>query len=104
MSTETRVLLPIAELWEWQVFAHCRGSDPDVFFHPESERGPSRRRREQRAKAVCADCPVQRECLAWALRVREPYGVWGGLSTSEREDLIRSVRRSRQPEAHCAEL
>jgi WhiB family redox-sensing transcriptional regulator len=80
----------LAEYWDWQAAAACRGLDSEVFFHPENERGPSRRRREQNAKRVCAYCPVQRTCLAWALRTREPYGVWGGLSTEERERLIRS--------------
>lgn len=31
-----------------------------------------------RAKAICARCPVSRQCLDSALRRREPGGVWGG--------------------------
>ena len=27
------------------------------------------------------------ECRSHALEVREPYGVWGGLTEAEREDL-----------------
>jgi WhiB family redox-sensing transcriptional regulator len=41
-----------------------------------------------RAKAICASCPVQSNCLSWALRTREPYGVWGGLSVEEREQRL----------------
>ena len=44
--------------------------------------------REMLAKAVCASCPVIDNCLRWALAAREPYGVWGGLSTEEREALL----------------
>ncbi|MGI8881141.1 MAG: WhiB family transcriptional regulator [Jatrophihabitans sp.] len=91
MSEVSRLPQPLAENWDWQVEAACRGLDSKMFFHPENERGPSRRQREQRAKQVCDDCPVVRECLAWALRTREPYGVWGGLSTHERDAMIRSV-------------
>lgn len=31
-----------------------------------------------RAKSLCADCPVQTLCLTGALERSEPYGVWGG--------------------------
>jgi WhiB family redox-sensing transcriptional regulator len=76
--------------WDWQLRAACRGSDTALFYHPENERGPSRLRRERRAKAVCARCPVTENCLRWALATREPYGVWGGLSPEEREALLTS--------------
>jgi WhiB family redox-sensing transcriptional regulator len=39
------------------------------------------------AKAVCAACDVRRECLAFALATRQPYGVWGGTSPEERQVL-----------------
>ncbi len=74
--------------WEWAMQAACRGTDTAVFYHPENERGPSRRRREVRAKQICKDCPVVANCLRWALAAREPYGVWGGLSVEEREALL----------------
>ncbi len=32
----------------------------------------------ERAKALCADCPVRAGCLAGALDRREFTGVWGG--------------------------
>jgi WhiB family transcriptional regulator, redox-sensing transcriptional regulator len=76
--------------WDWQMNAACRGLDTSTFYHPENERGPSRVRREMRAKAVCATCPVVQNCLRWALAAREPYGVWGGLSVEEREALLRT--------------
>jgi WhiB family redox-sensing transcriptional regulator len=31
-----------------------------------------------RAKAMCALCPLQAECLSGALEREEPWGVWGG--------------------------
>jgi len=31
-----------------------------------------------RAKAMCALCPLQYECLEGALEREEPWGVWGG--------------------------
>ena len=76
--------------WAWQERAACRGRDTATFYHPENERGASRLRRELRAKAICAGCLVTENCLRWALATREPYGVWGGLSTEEREELLAS--------------
>ena len=50
----------------------------------------------QQAKAICQSCPAITECRAHALRVREPYGIWGGLSESERASLL-GVRSMRYP-------
>lgn len=88
MAEISRLPGPVADLWEWQMQGSCRTTDPDVFFHPEGERGPSRRNRDEAAKAVCRTCPVLRQCREHALRVREPYGVWGGMSEHEREDIL----------------
>jgi WhiB family transcriptional regulator, redox-sensing transcriptional regulator len=74
----------VADLWEWQMDGACRTADPRLFFHPEGERGPARRDRDAAAKAICAACPVMQECRRHALTVREPYGVWGGLSEDDR--------------------
>jgi WhiB family redox-sensing transcriptional regulator len=37
---------------------------------------------------------VIQDCLTWALEANEPFGVWGGLSTEERDVLIRRRRRA----------
>lgn len=88
MSNVRRLPGPIDDLWDWQRLGACRGRDSAQFFHPDGERGSSRSRREADAKAVCVTCPVRAECAAHALAVREPYGVWGGFSESERLRLL----------------
>ncbi len=92
MAEISRLPGPNADLWDWQLQGACRAASPDLFFHPEGERGPSRRGREQAAKAVCAGCPVLLQCRSHALAVREPYGVWGGMSEDEREAVYLSRR------------
>ena len=87
MSTISRLPGPVADLWEWQFDGACRRDNPDVFFHPDGERGPSRRNRDSTAKAVCRTCPVLQTCRERALQVHEPYGVWGGLTEHEREAI-----------------
>jgi WhiB family redox-sensing transcriptional regulator len=84
MSTVHRLPGPVTDRWEWQRRGACRGRDSAQFFHPDGERGASRARREEAAKLVCNGCPVRPECAAHALTVREPYGVWGGLTETER--------------------
>jgi WhiB family transcriptional regulator, redox-sensing transcriptional regulator len=68
----------------WRLRAACRTVDSTVFFSPDRERGPAREAREARAKAICAGCPVIRECASYALTAGERYGVWGGLSERDR--------------------
>jgi len=88
MANVRRLPGPIADIWDWQRLGLCRGRDSSQFFHPDGERGSSRNRREAAAKTVCRSCPVRAECAAHALAVREPYGVWGGFSESERLRLL----------------
>lgn len=49
----------------------CHVGDPDLWF-AESPTDL------ERAKELCAECPIRRECLAEALQREEPWGVWGG--------------------------
>mgnify|MGYP003608923638 FL=1 len=94
MANLKRLPGPNADLWDWQLEAACRGMGSEVFFHPDRERGEAREQREAAAKALCATCHVQRQCLDHALKVREPYGVWGGLTEAERAQLLAQRRRA----------
>jgi WhiB family transcriptional regulator, redox-sensing transcriptional regulator len=64
----------------WVERALCAQTDPEVFF-PEKGGGT------RDAKRTCLACEVRPECLDYALRKRERYGVWGGLSDRERRKL-----------------
>ena len=75
---------PDARQWNWQLDGLCRTLSPEVFFHPEGERGTARRTRAENAKSVCLGCPVLLACRRHALAVREPYGIWGGMTEEER--------------------
>ncbi len=68
----------------WQERAACFGIDPDVFFPvSEEEAGP--------ALAFCGVCTIRSECLAWALKNSERYGVWGGMTEQHRRRVLRHV-------------
>ena len=73
----------------WQIKASCRGPQASVFFPPaQFERKDEKLERESRAKAICRTCPVKRECLDYAVTIREAHGIWGGLNEVERKQLL----------------
>ena len=101
MADIRRLPNPVAEVWDWQLHGSCRGESTSLFFHPDGERGPARARRQAAAKAVCGQCPVIEACLKHALAVREPYGVWGGMSEEERARLIAAESATTRTAVHA---
>lgn len=86
-SNGLRHVIPPPE--PWQVRAACRGPETWLFFPPtQPERKEEREERELHAKSICQRCSVKSDCLDYALRTREPYGIWGGLTELERTDLL----------------
>lgn len=78
----------------WQLKAACRGASASAFFPPAvGERKEERLRREALAKAICMACPVRPPCLAYALSIQEPHGIWGGMSELERRELYEREAR-----------
>lgn len=45
----------------------------------------SKRKHIQAAKVLCKTCPVMNLCAEYAIVAEEPTGVWGSLSTTDRE-------------------
>jgi WhiB family redox-sensing transcriptional regulator len=83
----------------WREWALCRQvvtDDYDPFFSDDPED-------QDDALAVCAACPVQGACLAYAIRTAQPYGIWGGRPQAELQRLIardRAGRTRRTPAEH----
>ena len=71
-----------ADALAWQADALCAQTDPEAFF---PEKGGSTRD----AKRICNQCEVKSECLEYALKNDERFGIWGGLSERERRKLKR---------------
>jgi WhiB family transcriptional regulator, redox-sensing transcriptional regulator len=78
-------------LMDWRHRAACLDLDPELFF-PIGVTGRAAEQVE-RAKGVCATCPVSGQCLDWALSTNQDAGVWGGMSEDERRTLQRRRRR-----------
>ncbi|MFE9319129.1 WhiB family transcriptional regulator [Streptomyces albidoflavus] len=84
----------------WSVQAACIGAPPDI-FHPPQDAGLTQVVARE-AKAWCARCPVQAQCLTDALDRAEPHGVFGGMDAGERRAILRR-RRERERNARRRE-
>jgi WhiB family transcriptional regulator, redox-sensing transcriptional regulator len=80
----------------WRELAACRTVDPEFFF-PIGKTGLAIGE-IQRAKSICASCPVRERCLTFALDSHQDFGIWGGLDEEERR-LLHRERRARQGQA-----
>jgi WhiB family redox-sensing transcriptional regulator len=85
----------VASAPDWRAKAACHGA-ADLFYQSNLEGKQATDHRVSRAKAVCVQCPVRPQCAAYALRVAEPYGIWGGFTERERMLLRETDWR------HCA--
>ena len=59
----------------------CRQA-PELFFAGQGEAYYG-----NLAKQACKQCPIQRQCLEYSLKYREPEGTWGGLTAGERKKM-----------------
>ncbi len=72
-------------LTAWMGAGACRMYPPATFF-------PSDGVGVDRARKICATCPVKTECLDHALENRIEHGVWGGCSERERRRILKRQR------------
>ena len=86
----------------WQEHGSCQ-DHPEIDWIPTFDRRGARplsdRENIAAAKAVCAACPVQSECLEDALAHPDTAGVWGGTTATERRKMPRA--RLRAAVAQC---
>jgi WhiB family redox-sensing transcriptional regulator len=83
MGTSVKADVGTSVMWneEWASQAACRASAPDQLFVRGAE--------QNKAKKLCAGCPVKAECLAEALENQIEWGVWGGMTERERRALLK---------------
>lgn len=86
-SELVKVILPITDHEDggrepWRQAALCAETDPKLFFPEIGQSTIS-------AKKICMSCAVRVECLEYALDNDEEYGIWGGKSRNQREEIAR---------------
>lgn len=109
---ETPRFKNVAKLYpDWHQEAKCLGRDDSLFFGSGDPdvRPPYTLAEISNARAICADCPVARECLVTALQNREEYGVWAGSTRKQRKAIAVRVAQgvstlSEEVEVHVTRL
>lgn len=66
--------VPVTLDRSWMLHAKCRAYPSDLFFPPAKALNA-----QQQAANVCASCPVQDLCRAYADQTHATHGVWGGV-------------------------
>jgi WhiB family transcriptional regulator, redox-sensing transcriptional regulator len=80
-------LHPAMSTGGWQDLARCRETDAEIFF-PEKGGSP------RAARRICASCEVREPCLEYALERDERFGIFGGLTTRQRDRLAAQRQRN----------
>jgi WhiB family redox-sensing transcriptional regulator len=85
--------------WEIVEQADCRDMtkvpDTNIFF-PRVDYYDA----VDKAKVVCDQCPVEVDCLEFAITNNENYGIWGGKTELERKRIARERRISRRSQSN----
>src|SRR5690606_28769714 len=66
----------------WHAQAACAGTPAEWWFPTAGDAEAI-----DKARAVCAGCPVRQACLDHALAAEPRYGVWAGTTVGERQRL-----------------
>lgn len=82
---------PVVDL-DWMGRAACAGMNRNIFF-PEYEFLT-----DAAALAACGRCSVKAECLEYAIRTHQEFGIWGGLTESQRQAIDTTRSRAKCPD------
>lgn len=72
---------------EWKERGACFDSDSNVFFSDTVAE----------ARAICRQCKVLKDCLAYVKERNPPEGVWAGMTFEERKRLFPRTRTGTIP-------
>jgi WhiB family redox-sensing transcriptional regulator len=76
----------------WNTQAACLNRDPQWWDHESHVMT----RECKKAMAICNTCPVRIDCLTTALNDDIDFGIWGGLTPSDRKHLSKRLERIRR--------
>lgn len=68
--------------------AECRRLEiyTDLFYDIEEQRSTDAYDHINSARAICASCPIWKDCLTYAFE-NEDYGMWGAMTSQERASI-----------------
>jgi WhiB family redox-sensing transcriptional regulator len=88
-SRQASLVLPrkqVLLMYEWMSEALCREIGGEIFF-------PADPNNWREAKIACSMCPVQNECLEYALK-ENVLGIWGGTTERDRQAIRRKAKKA----------
>ena len=103
-SNSTAGIWSVVEDQSWMESANCKGMT-HLFYSPhvhgpecndqciDGRKEKGRNERVNQARALCAGCPVRKQCLQFAMVTMQLDGVWGGKTERERQDM-RSIGKA----------
>jgi WhiB family transcriptional regulator, redox-sensing transcriptional regulator len=72
----------MADTERWMLHSACSQVDPNLWYADSPLD-------QFEAVQICSRCEVRPECLYYALRHGEKFGIWGGYTTAEREQMLK---------------
>lgn len=87
-----RVRKYVENEWHWMEQADCRFADPELFYPIE---GKFNTPEIKTAIRICRNCPVIKNCLNWAIKTGDSYGVLGGMTPQQRTRYHREMEYAR---------
>lgn len=78
------------EEMNWREFAACSTVDDvtALYFFGDGDNAIPVHRQHEKARQVCYTCPVQLDCLLYAVEKDERFHIWGGLTESQRKRYV----------------
>ena len=108
-----RRLLPRwARLWlpnadpdkqEWVMWAACYGAPALMYSHKcktecrQQRLGCNIDPDVEQLRSLCDSCPVEKDCLTWALKSKHEHGMAGGMTEGERRMLLVYMKQHPEP-------
>jgi len=74
---------------KWTELALCDNQDTNIWF-PETD-DPEYAEKVTVAVNLCNSCSVRKECLIYAIRMNEDFGIWGGKTPRQRRKISRDL-------------
>jgi hypothetical protein len=90
-NEKQRAWLKLAKAVEEVGIDHIPCAQAPDLYYPDSEHGLAAHH-VQLAKRACKTCPLLNMCATYAIKYKEEYGVWGGMSPGERKQIRRNGR------------
>lgn len=87
VAAEPRIIVEASLSLDERAQALCAQVGYGDLWFPEKGSNES-----QHAKEVCAKCPIRLRCLEVAVQNQEAYGVFGGMTATERRPLVQAYR------------